>query len=90
MAGSKTTKSSDEPPRTVVRGKLLKQVVRKGTASEHESWVIETKTHGTLLLKSIDGNPFELGPPPAKPGSEIEADGYLWRNEIRYLSVKQL
>jgi hypothetical protein len=90
MPGSKVSAGSDDPPLIKVRGKLSRQVVRSGTASQHESWVLETQTHGTLLLKDIDANPFELGPPPAKPGSEIEAEGYLIRNEIRYLRVKPL
>lgn len=64
--------------------------MRKGTASQHESWVIRTKTHGDLLLKQIDANPFELGPTPAAPGSEIEVDGFLLRNELRYQSIKAL
>jgi hypothetical protein len=71
-------------------GKLVRKVVRAATASKHESWVIETKTHGTLLLKQIDANPFELGPPPAEPGTDIEAEGYVIRNELRYTSVKPL
>jgi len=88
MAGRR---SADDEPRLVrVRGKLVRKVVRAATASKHESWVIETKTHGTLLLKQIDANPFELGPPPAKPGTDIEAEGYVIRNELRYTSVKPL
>jgi len=83
--------SADDEPRLVrVRGKLVRKVVRAATASKHESWVIETKTHGTLLLKQIDANPFELGPPPAEPGTDIEAEGYVIRNELRYTSVKPL
>ena len=88
MAGRR---SADDEPRLVrVRGKLVRKVVRAATASKHESWVIETKTHGTLLLKQIDANPFELGPPPAEPGTDIEAEGYVIRNELRYTSVKSL
>ena len=88
MAGRR---SADDEPRLVrVRGKLVRKVVRAATASKHESWVIETKTHGTLLLKQIDANPFELGPPPAEPGTDIEAEGYVIRNELRYTSVKLL
>lgn len=88
MPGAKFSTDSGEPPRIKVRGTLVREIVRKGTASRHESWVIQTKTHGDLLLKDIDANPFELGPAPAKPGSQIEAEGYLLRNELRYLSVK--
>jgi len=88
MAGRR---SADDEPRLVrVRGKLVRKIVRAATASKHESWVIETKTHGTLLLKQIDANPFELGPPPAEPGTDIEAEGYVIRNELRYTSVKPL
>ena len=88
MSASTSSSEGDDPPRLKVRGTLVRQMARKGTASQHESWVIQTKTHGDLLLKDIDANPFELGPPPAQPGSEVEADGYLLRNELRYLSVK--
>ncbi len=90
MPTIKSSSDHGEPPCIKVRGTLVREVVRKGTASQHESWVIQTKTHGDLLLKGIDANPFELGPPPAKPGSQIEAEGYLLRNELRYLSVKAL
>jgi hypothetical protein len=90
MPATKSSTDSSEPPRIKVRGTLLREVVRKGTASQHESWVIHTKTHGDLLLKHIDANPFECGPPPADAGSRIEAEGYLLRNELRYLSVKPL
>jgi hypothetical protein len=88
MPGTKSSTDTGQPPRIKVRGTLVREIVRKGTASQHESWVIQTKTHGELLLKDIDANPFELGPPPAKPGDQIEAEGYLLRNELRYLSVK--
>jgi hypothetical protein len=90
MPGSKTSAGSDEPSLIKVRGKLGRQTVRTGTASQHESWVVETKSHGTLLLKDIDANPFELGPPPAELGSQIEAEGYLVKNEIRYLRLRPL
>lgn len=90
MPNTKSSNDRGEPPCIKVRGKLVREVVRKDTASQHESWVIQTKTHGDLLLKDIDANPFELGPPPAKPGSQIEAEGYLLRNELRYLSVKPI
>jgi hypothetical protein len=90
MPGTKSSTDSGQPPLIKVRGTLVREIVRKGTASQHESWGIQTTTHGDLLLKDIDANPFELGPPPAKPGSQIEAEGYLLRNELRYLSVKPL
>jgi len=86
MTGQGT--GDDEPPLVRVRGTLVRRVARAATASKHETWVIETKSHGALLLKDIDANPFELGPPPAAPGSEIEAEGYIVRNELRYVSVK--
>lgn len=88
MAGPRS--ANDEPRLVRVRGKLVRKVVRAATASKHESWMIETKTHGSLLLKNIDANPLELGPPPAEPGREIEAEGYIVRNELRYVSVKPL
>ena len=82
---------SDESRLIRVRGRLERQIVRQGTGSQHESWVIDTPTHGVLALKNIKGgNMFSLGPPPAEPGSEIEVEGYLRKGEIRYLSVKQI
>lgn len=71
-----------------VRGRLACAVVRKGTGSEHESWVLETPDRGRLILTRLGGNPFERGREPAPPGSEVEAEGYLLDRELRYTSVR--
>jgi hypothetical protein len=90
MSRTKSPTGGNQQQSVKVRGTLVRERARVGTASQHESWVIQTKSHGDLLLKDIDANPFELGPAPAKPGSQIEAEGYVLRNELRYLSVKTL
>jgi len=81
----------DKPPKTVrVRGRLASALVRRGTASEHESWILESEKHGRLTLKRLGGNAYEKGPPPAAPGSEVEAEGYLLGSELRYTTLRRL
>jgi hypothetical protein len=92
MPGVKSGSSREGPQRELVRvkGRLEREVVRRGTASEHDSWVLVSKTHGQLLLKRLGANPFELGSAPAEPGCEVEAEGYLLSGELRYTSVRKL
>jgi hypothetical protein len=73
-----------------VRGQLTSELVSKGTASEHQTWVLNSTSRGQLLLKRLNANPFELGAAPAPPGSEVEAEGYLLGNELRYTSLRRL
>jgi len=73
-----------------VRGRLSRATVRKGTGSEHESWVLASPSHGELVLKRLGANPFELGDPPAKPGAEVEAEGYLLNQEMRYKTLREV
>jgi hypothetical protein len=78
-------------PRTVrLRGRIDSAVVRRGTASEHDSWVLVHPQHGRLLLKRLGDNPFEKGEPPAEPGSEVEAVGYLMGSELRYKTLRRV
>jgi hypothetical protein len=81
----------DKPPKTVrVRGRIASAVVRRGTASAHDAWVLESEKHGRLTLKRLGGNPYEKGPAPADPGCEVEAEGYLLGKELRYTSLRRL
>jgi len=81
----------EKPPKTVrLRGRIASAVVRRGTASEHEAWVLESKQHGRLTLKRLGGNPYEMGPPPADPGCEVEAEGYLIGKELRYTALRRV
>ena len=73
-----------------LRGTLASAVVRAGTGSEHTSWVLETPRHGRVILKRLGANPFEQGAPPAEPGTEVEAEGYLLDHELRYTSLKRV
>jgi hypothetical protein len=77
-------------PLVRVRGRLSRATVRKGTGSEHESWVLASPSHGEVVLKRLGANPFELGDPPAKPGSEVEAEGYLLNQEMRYTALREV
>jgi len=81
----------DKPPKTVcVRGRIASAVVRRGTASEHDTWVLESEKHGRLILKRLGGNPYEKGPAPADPGCKVEAEGYLLGKELRFTSLRRL
>ena len=86
--GSKSS-SADPTAPVRVQGTLGRRVVRKGTGSEHESWVLDTSTHGQLLLKRLGANPFELGDAPGEVGASVEVEGYLRDNEFRYASVRK-
>ncbi len=92
MPRVKSGSSREGPERDLVRvkGRLEREVVRRGTGSEHDSWVLVSKTHGQLLLKRLGANPFELGSPPAEPGCEVEAEGYLLSGELRYTSLRKI
>ncbi|HET9978086.1 MAG TPA: hypothetical protein VFQ20_11650 [Burkholderiaceae bacterium] len=80
-----------DTPRTVrLRGRIDSGVVRRGTASEHDAWVLVSAKHGRLLLKRLGGSAFEKGAPPAEPGSEVEAVGYLMGSEFRYTTLKRV
>jgi hypothetical protein len=81
-------KADLDPPLVCVHGVVGRQRVRRGSASEHDSWTLDSPTHGVLLLKRLGANPFELGEPPAAPGSEVECEGYLRGNELRWRSIR--
>lgn len=72
-----------------LEGTLGRELVRQGTGSEHEAWVLETKAHGRLLLKKLGANPFELGKPPGPLGCTLVVEGYLRDNELRYATAKK-
>ncbi len=92
MADQKNVTAGDPLQRQVVclRGELSRALARRGTGSEHDSWVLSTATHGQVLLKRLGGNPFELGDAPAKPGSKVEVEGYLVNQEMRYTLLRVL
>lgn len=76
-------------PRQVrVRGVLASARVRAGTASEHESWVIDTDDGERLILTPAQANPFQKPALPFKAGTRIEVEGYPLDGEIRYASLK--
>jgi hypothetical protein len=78
------------PDKVTVRGRITQQLVHPGTASEREAWVLDSPSHGKLILKPLGGNPFRLGPAPASPGSQVEVSGYLSHPDLHYDSVKEL
>ncbi len=65
------------------RGVLASARVRAGTASEHESWVIDTDDGERLILTPARANPFLKAALPFKAGTRIEVRGYLLDGEIR-------
>ena len=73
-----------------LRGLLASELVNRGTASEHQAWVLNSTSQGQVRLKQLNANPFELGAAPATPGSEVEAEGYLLGSELRYTALRQL
>jgi hypothetical protein len=82
--------ASAQRPLVILRGQLASEWVNKGTASEHQSWVLNSPSRGQVRLKQLNANPFERGAAPATPGSEVEAEGYLLGSELRYTALRQL
>lgn len=76
--------------RTVVsmQGTLLRERVRRGTASEHEALVLESGQR-RLVLTRLGGNPFEVPPDAAQwLGRVVVVEGYLLESELRYLKLQ--
>jgi hypothetical protein len=92
MADRDAGSSADAAGRPLVRvrGRLSRATVRKGTGSEHETWVLASPSHGDVVLKRLGANPFELGDPPATLGAEVEAEGYLLNQEMRYTTLREV
>jgi hypothetical protein len=88
MARPDSSAGDSDPPLVSVRGTLARQIVHKGTGSEHEAWVIDSPEHGKLILKKLGANPFELGDAPAAPGSKVEAEGFVLQPDLHYKSLK--
>jgi hypothetical protein len=75
-------------PVVIARGPLTVSVVRRGTASEHASLVIDDAKRGRLVLTPLQGNPLELPPQQSLCGRQVQARGYLLGSELRYLSIE--
>ena len=71
-----------------LRGVLASARVRAGTASEHESWVIDTDDGERLILTPVAANPFQKAALPYLPGTRIEVEGYPLDGELRYTALK--
>lgn len=78
------------PTRKIVklRGHVVLQTVRRGTASEHESLVLTTSDGKRLVLVGLGENPFEVGKARELDGTEVEAEGFVIGGELRYRSVR--
>ncbi len=87
---SRSGASGGERELVLLRGRLTHAVVQRGTASEHDSWVLDCPGHGRLALSPLDANPFERAALPAEAGAEVEAEGYLLGSELRYVRVRVL
>lgn len=78
--------------RSVVKlvGRVVAEVVQRGTASEHEGVVLETAKGERLRLVRLGGNPFSDPDTRRLVGHRVELKGYRIGGELRFLEVREL
>lgn len=91
-AATRSSSKKKNRPVVKVQGTLQCEVVRRGTASEHEALVLDCGSKGRLVLSRLGGNPFEVPPETAQwLGRRVMAEGYLLESsELRYLKLQPL
>jgi len=73
-----------------MRGSVACETVRRGTASEHHGLVLTTGKGNRLLLVRLAANPFEDRGPEGIAGAQVEAEGYVVGNELRYRTIRRI
>lgn len=70
-----------------VKGRVKKQKVLKGTASEHKGIVLTADDGETLRLQRIGGNPFEDPITQSLAGQEVSLEGFRLGKVFRFTRV---
>lgn len=71
-------------------GKVESQLVRRGTASEHQAVVLVTEQGERVILQRIGGNPFDDSETRILVGHRVEVEGYRVGDILRFTKVRQL
>ncbi|HEY4953623.1 MAG TPA: hypothetical protein VII02_01930 [Gemmatimonadaceae bacterium] len=70
-----------------VTGRAENQLVRRGTASEHEAVVLLTSAGERMILQRIGGNPFDDAETRRLVGHEVEVEGYRVGDIFRFVKA---
>ncbi len=73
-----------------VRGRVTSEMVKTGTASEHQGVVLYTADGERVVLVRLGGNPFSDAETQRLVGHEVEVEGYRLGNELRYVSARRI
>lgn len=71
-----------------LRGEVSEELVRRGTASEHQAVVLHTEDGEGLILQRIGGNPFDDDDARALIGRTIVVEGHRTGRLFRYLNAR--
>ena len=72
-----------------LRGTVTCEVVRRGTAGEHEAVVLCTVSGERLILQRIGGNPFADEETRALAGHEARVEGFRVGGVFRYRTAER-
>lgn len=72
-----------------LQGVVRRELVRKGTASEHQAVVLHTDAGETLILQRIGGNAFDDPATKALAGKRVVAEGFRLGRLFRYLTASE-
>lgn len=81
-------KADRQPER--LSGTVQREVVRKGTASEHDAVVLYTAAGERLILQRIGGNPFDDSATRKLAGRTICVEGFRLGDIFRYVKAEPL
>jgi hypothetical protein len=73
-----------------LRGKVERQLARRGTGSEHQAVVLVTENGERIILQRIGGNPFDDAETRRLEGHCVEIEGYRIGDIFRFTKVTEL
>lgn len=73
-----------------VSGKVEREVVRRGTASEHGAAVLHAAGGERLILQRVGGNAFDDAVTRALVGHSVRVEGFRLGDVFRYTKAEQL
>lgn len=73
-----------------LRGKVEKQLARRGTGSEHQAVVLVTEDGERMILQRIGGNPFDDDETRRLEGHDVEVEGFRVGDIFRFTKVTEL
>lgn len=68
-------------------GRAFREIVRKGSASQHEAVVLHVKGGAKLILQRRGGNPFNDPKTPGLVGHSVKVKGFRLGDIFRYTEV---